>query len=404
MNFREIALLLLPLDHEGVVVEATEAWDPNQLRGVAAPTVIWGTAPRSVGRSIREVLWYATARELGLLRVRRSPPGPYGRIRIHRWPLPRVRPGRLRNLAKRALYDGAVVELSRQPADRVIDACARAAGDHDPALVLRPASAELLMARGRPTRGAPYVLRATRTGAPADPYPTGDILERLREAGCSPVPRLLGRGRVAGASWVAESLRPGRRPQRLPTALAAAVARFCATLPPAEGPPASHRRDFEALAGRFPDRSEAIRKVSEDVDGIVRRLPGVFRHGDLWVGNLLARRGRLTGIVDWDAGHPEGVPGVDLLHLHAVERLMARGREIGEAWQTRPWTSKEYAALCEPQWQALGIRPSSEELEAIGLAWWASRVPEMILTEPVESLAPGWVERNVEAVLDRALA
>lgn len=403
MRFGEVAVLLLPADGGGVIVEADDSWSTEQVEGTEAAAVVWGRGPRPVTDPIRRVLGAAALRERALRRLRRRPPAPFSHVRIHRWPLPQVRPGVLRDRVKRTMFEGAFVELSREPVPRVIDACARAAGDPSPTLSLRPGSAEAVLAYGGPLNGEPYVLRATRAHAPADPYPSGDILERLRQAGCGPVPRLLGRGRTAGASWTAESRLPGRRPQRLSATMAAAVARFCATLPPADGPPTAHRRDFGALAGRFPARARDIEEIAEAVDDRLQGLPAVFRHGDLWVGNLLAQGDRLTGIVDWDAGHTHGIPGADLLHLYAVERAMGRGREIGETWLLRPWRSEAYARLCEPQWRALGVRPGPEQLEAIGLAWWAGRVPEMILTAETDRLAPGWVERNVDAVVDAAL-
>ena len=404
MKFREVAVLLLPADGGGVILEAPDSWGTEELEGRDTTMVVWGRGPRAVGDPIGDVLRTAAARERALRRLRRSPPRPFSHTRIHRWPLPQVRPGALRNRVKRALFEGAFVELSREPVIRVIDACAHVAGDPDPALSLRPGSAEAVVAYGTPAGGEPYVLRATRADAPADPYPTGDVLERLREAGCGPVPRLMGRGRTAGASWTTESRLSGRRPQRLSPAMASAVAEFCAALPPADGPPTVHRQDFAALARRFPARGAEIEEIGAVVDRAVRDLPGVFRHGDLWVGNLLTQGGRLSGVVDWDAGHTHGIPGSDLLHLYAVERAMARGREIGETWLMRPWRSEAYARLCQPQWRALGVRPEPEQLEAIGLAWWAGRVPEMILTMETELLAPGWVERNVDAVVDAALA
>jgi len=84
-------------------------------------------------------------------------------------------------------------------------------------------------------------------------------------------------------------------------------------------------------------------KVAEALDVPQHRGPKVWVHGDLHALNLLTRRGRVTGVIDW-GGMGLGDPGMDLLiawtlfdapERHALRRAMqpdegrwARGRAL----------------------------------------------------------------------------
>jgi aminoglycoside phosphotransferase len=58
-------------------------------------------------------------------------------------------------------------------------------------------------------------------------------------------------------------------------------------------------------------------------------------HGDLWLGNILAAGGRVSGVVDWEAGAPAGDPRRDVVRFANVYALyldhatFARGRVAG---------------------------------------------------------------------------
>jgi Phosphotransferase enzyme family len=45
------------------------------------------------------------------------------------------------------------------------------------------------------------------------------------------------------------------------------------------------------------------------------RMPGHVAHGDLWLGNILFTGDAVTGIVDWESAHTDGLRVVDVLHL-----------------------------------------------------------------------------------------
>jgi len=50
-----------------------------------------------------------------------------------------------------------------------------------------------------------------------------------------------------------------------------------------------------------------------------RTLRPVIRHGDFARWNLLGRKDGSLAAIDWEWGHPEGMPGLDLVHLFAQD-------------------------------------------------------------------------------------
>ncbi|HEX2105790.1 MAG TPA: hypothetical protein VHF51_19210, partial [Solirubrobacteraceae bacterium] len=213
------------------------------------------------------------------------------------------------------------------------------------------------------------------------------------------VPEPLGRGVVAGASWTAERVLPGRRPARATPALVGAVAGVCARLPVAGGPPTAPIEDLGAAAALLPTRSAALRALADRLGPSLAALPGVQRHGDLWTGNLLVHRGRLTGIVDWDAAHPAGVPGADLVQLHGADARRRAHRPLGAAVLARPWRSRAFSAATAAYWDAVGLAPDPDVLDLAGIAWWATEVHHTLVRLPHRAADAAWVAANVDAVL-----
>jgi hypothetical protein len=212
------------------------------------------------------------------------------------------------------------------------------------------------------------------------------------------VPRLLGRGHTAGVSWTAESRLVGRRPRLLTPRLLAEVTRFCATLPSSAEPPTALLVDLERMATLLPDRAEAVRVLIERTASALSGKPSVLRHGDLWSGNLLCDGGALTGIIDWDAWHPRGVPGADLVQLLGTEHRIRRHLALGAAWRERPWRSVEEASWLA-YWRALELKPSFEVLDLAGLAWWAAEVAGTLRRLPHRAADERWLAANVDLVL-----
>jgi aminoglycoside phosphotransferase len=91
------------------------------------------------------------------------------------------------------------------------------------------------------------------------------------------------------------------------------------------------------LAHRFGDHA-ALDEVFDRLGEIHRSLranavPRTAVHGDLWFGNVLVSDGRVSGIVDWEAGEPAGEPLRDLArfaHMYALflDRRTKRGRTV----------------------------------------------------------------------------
>jgi aminoglycoside phosphotransferase (APT) family kinase protein len=108
------------------------------------------------------------------------------------------------------------------------------------------------------------------------------------------------------------------------------------------GPPAPLDMDggvLERLSARFADDPH-IEADLERLAGVHGRLranstPRTVVHGDLWVGNVLVADGRVTGIVDWEAGVVSGEPVRDLVRfplmyaLYLDRRARAGGRVPG---------------------------------------------------------------------------
>jgi Phosphotransferase enzyme family len=244
------------------------------------------------------------------------------------------------------------------------------------------------------------VLRAARADDPADPRRAAEALEELAPLRSRLIPRLLGQGHAAGASWSTESVLPGHRPARLSPAVKRELGDLFASMPRAELPASAHTRDLASLADRFPRWATLLSEVAEELDRVASAVPSVIRHGDLWAGNILVRRGRLSGIIDWDAWHPSALPGIDLLHLVATDKAMRRKWGVGQTWLGRPWESAEYGSTAAEYWRRTRIVPNPRLLSAVGMAWWAAHVEATTRRKPRLVDNERWVRDNVDRVLE----
>jgi aminoglycoside phosphotransferase (APT) family kinase protein len=185
----------------------------------------------------------------------------------------------------------------------------------------------------------------------------------------------------------------------LTEAMLADLAAFCARLPATSAPPSAFIDDLADIAQAFPARSPLLKAITAFIRPVLRALPSVARHGDLWSGNILIDRGRLAGIVDWDAWHPRGVPGTDLLHCLAIDTAHASGRELGSVWVDAPWRSSHFQRIATPYWAALDIWPNAATLQAVGIAWWAGYVAHSLACDPQLVGDARWTGANIDAVL-----
>jgi hypothetical protein len=303
---------------------------------------------------------------------------------------------------REVLRGGALVELSSLPAGaRVLDAVMGAAGatSLDGAFIAGAGGAALVPVIAR--SGMRGMLRLAPTDTTGDPAPVADTLERLRVAGVTVAPRLEARGHDAGASWTVEHALPGRRPTELTPRLAEQIASACARFPTDDGPPTAPADDLARIATCMPDRSTALGVVPRAVENGLAGLPGILRHGDLWTGNVLVDRGTLSGLVDWDACHPAGAPGADILQLVAVEARRRARQSLGDAFLARPWRSSTFTSVAAAYWAACGLHPGPEALDALGAAWWATEVSGTLKRFPQRADDAQWLDANVDPVLAR---
>jgi Ser/Thr protein kinase RdoA (MazF antagonist) len=143
-----------------------------------------------------------------------------------------------------------------------------------------------------------------------------------------------------------------------------------------------------------------LRRLADRVRSRLDDIPAVQRHGDLWAGNLLVDRGRLTGIVDWDAAHSSGVPGADLVQLVATDVRRRRRLPLGQAVLELPWRASTFTAATAEYWWALDIAPRRALLDVAGIAWWASEIHHTLVRFPQRRTDELWVAENVAAVLE----
>lgn len=356
MTLEAVARLLAPADGSpATIVDAGPDW--TNLPECAGPA-IWGRAPARSGTSIVPALKNAAQRERALGRIRGTKT---------RWRPPDLGGTPIRNAIRNALLSGAVAEIDR-PNRRVIDMMAEAAGGRIESW--RPASGGTVLAR----IGKGALLRAGSRGNEA----------AALEAMDHPlVPRLL----ASGAGWTAETLFPGSRPARVKPQVWAACVELCAGFPRTAAPEAP-RADLDAISNVGEQPGRALDALDN--------LPGIARHGDLWRPNLLTKGATLTGVVDWDAWHPAGAPGTDLLNLYAAER---HGPGLGAAWRAKPWRSEDFASATVRYWEALGLRPTANELDAIAVAWWAGQVAASLRRLPHLAEDEAWLDENVRSVV-----
>jgi len=316
---------------------------------------------------------------------------------VHLLVPPALRPGRTRERVASFLYAGVIVEPGAAN-DRVIDAVAAAAGATGRVERFRASTAGGLVAEVSLVSGERAILRAAGIGWPGDPASAADALVALADSGV-PAPRLISRGSTAGASWTLETFVPGARPRALDPALTAALSTVAARLPRADGRPSAVLRDLDRIGSALPRYAAPLRSLHDRFRGV--QAPAILRHGDLWLGNVLAGDGGLF-IVDWEGWAADGLPGTDLLHLYATERRIDRRADMGEVWLARAWHDAAFRRIADPYWTSIGWRPGAADEDLVGYAWWAAEIAGTLSRVPERAADARWTSINVEAVLARA--
>ena len=357
--------------------------------------VVWGRLANGSRHPLRQ----AAERELDLRALRAALPQRLHVTAVHRLPAPGARTG-VRGWACGILRAGLVVEVAPPDAGpRILDAVAQVAGAERLERPLHAGAGGTLLVRARMASGARGLLRVTRAGTSGDPATLANTLERLATARVPLAPRPLGRGVVAGASWMAEELLSGRRPGSVTPDLVHHAALACGRLPISDAVPTAPVEDLLGAAAVLPRYAADLRRLADRLRSRLDGIPAVQRHGDLWAGNLLVDRGRLTGIVDWDAAHSSGVPGADLVQLVATDVRRRRRLPLGRAVLELPWRASTFTAATAAYWWALDIAPRRALLDVAGIAWWASEIHHTLVRFPQRRTDERWVAENVAAVL-----
>ena len=403
--FADYAYLLVPADpaRKVVVVEADSDWRLDLSTSFGAAVVLWGRIPLRRPPAARLLLRHVLARERALKALRRRLPG-LALKRIHRLNPPPGRPGRFQSRVRNYLLGGAVAELAAaHGVTSILEEVVRQSGVQPMEGSFAPGSDRAATLLARTADGEPAVLRLGATGGASNPAIALAALDRLAGAGIGRVPRVLGRGEVGEVSFVVESFIVGGRPKHIDDDLLKEVAGFLAGLPRGEGSPTAIDEDFQELARFIPSVAGALARLHERIRPLLRDLPSVMTHGDLWAGNIFVVDGSFSGVIDWDGAHSAGVPGTDLLHLF-ISRQNRRVRgDIGAAWQKRPWHSQDFAKVAAPYWRALDIELDGSSLDAVAAAWWASWSRRAIERHDYRLEDDRWMNDNVHSVLTAAL-
>jgi hypothetical protein len=388
-----LAHAFLPADPgcRGAVVDAAA----GGCVPAGADVVVWRRTGAS-GPALRD----AARRERDLRRLRARLPEPMRITAVHRLGAAGVRTG-IRGRVRSILRGGLLVEIASPAAGpRVIDAVVAAAGVRlDDAAIHAGAGGTLVV----PVRagGERAILRVGRAGAPGDPAALAAALEPLAAlAGPDlPVPRVRRRGVLGDTSWTLEDALPGRRPVRLTRALLRDAAAACARLPAGPGPPRAVIDDVRSAAALLPAAAAPLEAMADRLAPRLAGLPSIMRHGDLWSGNLLVARGALAGIVDWDAAHPAGVPGADLVQLIGTDWRRRARRPLGAAVLDPSWRRRARGPDAVGYWMTLGLRPTDDLLDLAGASWWAAEIHHTLRRFPRRASDAGWVAANVDSVL-----
>jgi hypothetical protein len=150
-----------------------------------------------------------------------------------------------------------------------------------------------------------------------------------------------------------------------------------------------------------PEQARVVRALAERLGQRLADLPRGFAHGDFFHGNLLSDRGRLVGVVDWDAAGPRRLPILDLLHL----RLMSI-REVADVdWgpsllrHLLPWARAGGGEIIRGYARRSGLTLDPRRLEALVFAYWLDYASYQLRTHRHRLAQPLWIERNISLVL-----
>jgi len=223
------------------------------------------------------------------------------------------------------------------------------------------------------------------------------------------IPKLIADSREGLATWTLEHRLSGTHPAQLGDTVADDSLVFLVELGRIRAPGSARERIQAAV--------EAVgRECSDDVAGRVARaatdaldeladLPSCFTHGDFWHGNLLVENDRLSGVIDWSAGGPDGFPMLDVLHLHLSSIRQETGQPLGLAVAEHLLSeSLADSTLLRAYSRLRGLKLTDAEQSAVIVGYWLDALARDLRDPdaPRDGGQGSWERQNVVPVL-RAL-
>jgi len=225
------------------------------------------------------------------------------------------------------------------------------------------------------------------------------------------IPWTIGRGRVGLADWSLEKKLPGSTPGwELDVGLVGPALDFLVALHSCRGPVNERHSpaDDADVAASFMDeaRAASLRAVGRRVAVAVADLPHGFGHGDFFTSNLLVDRGRLVGVVDWDAAGPNRPPLLDFIHLWLTGRRKVGDLDWGPTIVSDlfPWARSGGDDVLRSLAARTGVDASPETLEALVTAYWLSRVAYQLTRYADRVERDAWMKQNIDLVLQEVAA
>jgi hypothetical protein len=114
-------------------------------------------------------------------------------------------------------------------------------------------------------------------------------------------------------------------------------------------------------------------------------------HGDFWLGNVLFKKERVAGIIDWEWARRDGIPVADILHMLLRTPAMARDTSFAETLR-RFWTDDLNDSELSSRLQQLCAQAGMglEDLKFLAIVLWFDILWQRATRGVVESRA--WLE------------
>jgi hypothetical protein len=241
-------------------------------------------------------------------------------------------------------------------------------------------------------------------------------LEALEQGDCplevaERIPWVIAHGKAGLGEWSLERRLRGSRPDdRLEGALLDECLEFLVALRRAGGGSVNGTTFAELVEGpagvASPGNAEVLRALGRQLDHSLAAVARGFAHGDFFAGNLLVEDGRLTGVLDWDAGGTGRMPALDLLHLQLTSERYGSDDDWGRAVVERLLPSARGGGdpLLRRYCSELGLEAEPRLLEALVFAYWLEYAAYQLRTHLDRRRQPGWIAGNVDLVARAAEA